>query len=92
MAVFGGRVSLRRNVSPGRIIGQIIMVTIVLWVGSEILDAVGDTIDTNTGYFKTAFDFLGMNTDAGADPSGIITVVGILAVAAIALQFININL
>lgn len=89
---FGGRITMRRNLSPKRIVGKLIGIILLLWIGDEILTTVGATIDTNTGFFQSAFDFLGMNYDAGTTPSGILTVIGIVAVASLVLEFINVNL
>jgi hypothetical protein len=83
----------RANISPMKVIGRLATVAIALWVGQILLDAVKSAIGTTTinnesGYFYQAYKFLGFN----AASTGIIVVVGVISVAYIALEFVEIKM
>lgn len=88
------KVSRKKNISPMRIIGKLAGLAIALWVGQILLAAVQSsigqtTIDNSSGFFYQAYKFMGLCS--APNNAGIIVIVGVVAVAALALEFVDIK-
>lgn len=78
---------MKRSINVGRAIGKIVSVILALWVGEEVISAVVSTINITGGYFSKAFQFLGLDNPG----TGILAVIGVIGVASIAMEFVDIS-
>lgn len=88
-----------RNMRIGRVVTKIVAVLIALWVGGEILTALGDTMNGTTSPFYQGLTIIGWQVgDGGAHPEGLIhdtsgngvlVVVGLIGIASVVLEFVQ---
>lgn len=100
------KVRLKRNINVQRVVYKVAATVIALWVGGEIIESVDDNINLSTfnctgdgttcwhNVFASGFTFLGLNGSetAGASATGILSVIGIVAAAAIILEFVEVSM
>lgn len=91
------RVSARKNVRIGRVIGMITSTALALWVGSSILSSVAVSMNQTTNIFAKGFTLIGFGAsatgvlDGTVSTTGILSVVGLIGFASIVLQFIQVK-
>lgn len=91
------KVGMRKKINVGRVVGKIATVVIVLWVGGTILTEIGDVMNGTSSPFYSGLSLIGWTVDAtntitSTSGSGILAVVGIIAVASIVLEFVEFKL
>ena len=87
------KLKARKGGTPMGAMGRLAKVAIALWLGQILLTAVRDaigqtTIDSDTGFFYHAYKFLGFNS---GNNGGAIVIVGVIAVAYVAMEFVEIG-
>lgn len=85
----------RKKPNASYIITSIVSLSLVLYVGSQILSNVLTSMSTiNGSVFYTAFTFMGVDTATGNTwaTTGIVGVLGLIAVASIVLSFVKVSL
>ena len=75
------RVSFNKNYSINRVVRRIIYTLLSLWIGGELLDAIGDTMNGTSSPFYQGLTLIGWtvdstNTITATSGTGILTVVG----------------
>jgi len=83
----------RKGGTPMGAMGRLAKVAIALWLGQVLLGAVRDaigqtTIDDEDGFFYHAYRFMGFNSESNG---GAIVIVGVLAVAYVAMEFVDVG-
>lgn len=94
MAYRKRRVKFNKNFSIKRVVTKLIVTLIVLWVGGELLSAVGSVMNGTSSPFYQGLTIIGWTVDAtntitATTGSGILTVVGIVGLASIVLEFVQ---
>lgn len=87
------KVRKRKSGTPMGAMGRLAKVAIALWLGQILLTAVRDaigqtTIDDQDGFFYHAYKFLGFNSGSNG---GAIVIVGVIAVAYVAMEFVDVS-
>ena len=99
MAKFGRfRVSGRKKMNATLVVTSIATLAITLWVGSDILVAIADSMNGTTNIFARGFGLIGfahtgnvMGGSPNINATGILGVVGLAAFAGVILSFIKIS-
>ena len=88
------KVRFRKKVNVPRVVAKTAGVIIALYVGNEIINQIGDIVNGTTGPFNDGFKLLGWTVDANntvtdTTGSGILSVVGIVGLASIVMEFVQ---
>lgn len=88
------KVRMRKHINVQRVIYKVVATVIALWVGGEIIETVDDNINLTGNVFSAGFTFLGLDGSgtAGVSTTGILSVIGIVAAAAIILEFVEVSM
>lgn len=77
-----------------QLLKETIALALLMFVGAKVLGAIGTSfgsgLDTN-GYFYAAFQFLGMSTNTASQTTGMIAIIGIMAVASLVLRMVDVS-
>lgn len=88
------RVALRKGINIGRVVAKVATTVIVLYVGGTILTEIGDVMNGTTSAFYEGLTLIGWTVDAtgtitATSGTGILSVIGIIAIASIVLEFVR---
>ena len=101
------RIRFRRNFSVGRVIAKVVGAVLALYVGGEIVDEIGSVMNGTESPFYPALELIGwtVGTDGGATAcattenmicewtgSGILSVIGIIAIASVVMEFVHVKM
>ena len=94
-----GRFSFKRksNVNIGRVVSKIAITLISLWAGGTIVNTLGDTMIHTASPFYSGLSLIGWrvnNTNGIYETSstGILGVIGLIAIASIIMEFVQIRM
>ena len=91
------RIGIRRKINVQRVVSKIVASIIVLYVGGQLLSAVGTVINGSTSPFYQGLTIIGWTVTNGnvtnvSTGTGILTVVGIIAIASVIMEFVYFKL
>lgn len=89
--------SFKKNINIGRVIGKIVTTILTLWVGSMVIESVAVAMNQTESIFTTGLEFIGFGTTSGTlngtvSTTGILSIIGIVAVASIVMEFVTVRL
>ena len=88
----------KKKVDINKVTTKIVVLAITLWVAGLILHSVADAMKGTTPIFAKAYALLGFvldsnNTITGQiNPTGFMTIIGVVGVASIILEFVEFSL
>lgn len=94
------RASMRKNVNIKRVVSKIALTVLTLYVGGTILTEIGEVMNGTTSPFYEGLTLIGWDVGTGAGcasdglicsttGTGILTVVGLVAIASIVMEFVD---
>ena len=90
------RVKFRKKVNIPRVVGKLTAVIIALYVGNEIINQIGTIVNGTTGPFNNGFKLIGWtvssNTVTATTGAGVLSVIGVVGIASIVLEFVTFNM
>lgn len=94
----GFRIHAKKHVNVGRVVAKIVGTAILLWVGSSILVSVAATMNNTVNIFSQGLTLIGFgyNTtsktmDGTVSSTGLLSVIGLFAMASIVMEFIDVQ-
>lgn len=90
------RVSMRKGINIGRVVTKVVVTIIALYVGGTIVNEVGNVMNSTQSPMYTGLKLIGWTVDANGtitdtSGSGILSVIGIIGIAAIVMEFVQIS-
>ena len=87
----------KSNINIGRVVGKIATVLIALWVGGIIITTLGSVMNGTTSPFYSGLALIGwtVNTSGtitATSGSGVLSIVGLIGIASIVLEFVEVKL
>lgn len=84
----------KKDVNVSRVVSKLVVVLITLWVGGVILTVMGTVMNGTTSAFYTGLTLIGWTVSGGTitatnTSTGVLGVVGLIALASIVLEFIE---
>lgn len=85
----------KKDVNVSRVVSKLVVVLITLWVGGVILTVMGTVMNGTTSAFYTGLTLIGWTVSTGGQitatstSTGVLGVVGLIALASIVLEFIE---
>jgi hypothetical protein len=97
MANFKRSFRFKKKIDIGRVISKLAVLVLTLWVGNEILNAVAVAMNGTSNIFSQGLTLIGFNStngvmDGTVSSGGLISIVGIVAVASLVLEFVEFKL
>ena len=91
------RIGMRKKINIQRVVSKIVGSIIVLYVGGQLLSAVGNVVNGSTSPFYQGLTIIGWTVTNGqvtdtTTGTGILTVVGIIAIASVIMEFVYFKL
>lgn len=92
------KMRFKNKVNISRVITKVVATVLILYVGGQILTEVGNVMNGTTSVFNKGLSLIGWTVDANgmitdtSSATGLLTVVGIIAVASIVLEFVKFKL
>lgn len=88
------KMSFKRGVNVGRVVAKIAYTVISLYVGGTVLTELGNVMNATTSAFYKGLSLIGWTVSTSGQitatsGTGILSVVGIIAIASIVLEFVN---
>lgn len=88
------RVQFNKNINIGRVVAKLTTVIIALYVGGTIVNEVGAVMNGTTSAFNRGLALIGWTVDdngliTSTSGTGILSVIGIVGVASIVLEFVK---
>lgn len=85
---------MKRNIDVTKVVNKVVKVVLALYVGGTILIEIGNVMNGTASPFYTGLKLIGWTVDAtgtitSTSGSGILSVVGIIAVASIVMEFVE---
>lgn len=90
------KASFNKNFSIGRAIKKVLITSMTLWIGGEILTQVGNVINGSSSPLYTGFKIIGWTVTNGTvtdttTGTGILTVIGIIGFASVVMEFMTVS-
>jgi hypothetical protein len=89
-------VGIRKGINIPRVVAKVTGVIIALYVGNEIISQVGSIVNGTTGPFNNGFKLIGWtvtsNQVTATDGAGVLSVIGIVGIASIVMEFVQFNM
>lgn len=90
------KVSFKKGVNIGRVVAKVVSTVLALYVGGTIMIEIGNVVNGTTSPFYKGLSLIGWTvTDAGqvtnTSGSGILAVIGIIGIATIVMEFVNVS-
>lgn len=97
MAKYNRSFRMKKKIDIGRVISKLAVLVLTLWVGNEILEAVATAMNGTSNIFAQGLKLIGFNADNGVmdgtvSSGGLISIIGIIAVASLVLEFVEFKL
>lgn len=88
------RMRYKKNVNIKRVVTKIAVTVLTLYVGGTILTEIGEVMNGTTSPFYEGLSLIGWTVDAtgqitATNGTGILTVVGLVAIASIVMEFVD---
>ncbi len=87
------KIRFNRNFDVNRVVKRLVQTVLALYVGGTIMTTFGTVMNGTTSPFYTGLTLIGWtvtdNTITATSGSGVLAVVGIIAIAQIVTEFIN---
>lgn len=86
----------RRGISVKRVVKRIVSTILTLYVGGTIVTQVGNVMNSTTSPFYTGLQLIGWTVSAtgqitSTSGSGILAVIGIVAIAGVVMEFVEVS-
>ena len=89
------RVRGRSGVNISRVVSKVVATVLALYVGGTIMTEVGNAMLNESSPFFTGLTLIGWQVEGtkivGTDGSGILSVIGIIGIASIVMEFVQIT-
>lgn len=91
------KVRWKKGVNIGRVVAKVVATVLALYVGGTIMSEIGSVMNGTTSPFNKGLTLIGWTvSDAGlitstTANSGILAVVGIIGIASIVMEFVNVS-
>jgi hypothetical protein len=90
------KVKWKKNVNIGRVVAKIVSTVLALYVGGTIMIEIGNVMNGTTSPFYKGLALIGWTVDAtgtitSTAGSGILAVIGIIGIATIVMEFVNVS-
>lgn len=90
------KVKLRKGVNIGRVVAKIVSTVLALFVGGTIMIEIGNVMNGTTSPFYKGLTLIGWTVDStgtitSTTGSGILAVIGIIGIASIVMEFVQIS-
>lgn len=91
------RISRKRNINIGKVVTKVVATVIALYVGGTIMTELGNVMNGTTSPFYSGLTLIGwtVNTSGtitATTGSGILAVIGIVAIASIVTEFVEFSM
>lgn len=90
------KVSYNKDVNIGRVVTKVLVTIVALYAGGTVLTQLGTVINGTTSPFYQGLTLIGWTVSNGTvtatTGSGILAVVGIVAIASIVMEFVKIRM
>jgi hypothetical protein len=91
------RVGLKKHINIGRVVAKVTAAVIALYVGGTILTEVGNVMNGTSSAFYKGLSLIGWTVDStglitDTSGSGILAVIGIVAIASIVTEFVEFSM
>ena len=89
-------VKFKKSINIPRVIAKTTGVIIALYVGNEIINQIGTIVNGTTGPFNNGFKLIGWdvveNEVTATDGTGVLSVIGVVGIASIVMEFVEFNM
>lgn len=90
------KVSVRKNLNIGRVVAKIVGTVLALYVGGTIMIEIGNVMNSTTSPFYRGLTLIGWTVSStgqitSTSGSGILAVVGIVGIASIVMEFVQVS-
>lgn len=89
-------ISRKKNMKIGRIVGKIVATVIALYAGGIMMTTLGTVMNATTSPFYQGLSLIGWTVNAtgtitSTSGSGILAVIGVIGIASIVTEFVDIS-
>jgi hypothetical protein len=89
-------VKVRKGVNIGRVVAKIVSTVLALYVGGTIMIEIGNVMNNTTSPFYKGLTLIGWTVNAdglitSTSGSGILSVIGIIGIATIVMEFVQVS-
>lgn len=90
------KVRFRKNINIGRVVAKIVSTVLALYVGGTIMVEIGNVMNSTTSPFYKGLTLIGWTVSAdgqitATSGSGILAVIGIIGIATIVMEFVQVS-
>jgi hypothetical protein len=88
------KLSWKKKVNINRVVAKVVMTVLALWVGGTIMTEVGTVMNGTSSPFYKGLSLIGWtvddtNTITDTSGAGVLSVIGIIGIASIVLEFVE---
>ena len=90
------KVGFKKSINIPRVVAKVSGVIIALYVGNEIINQIGSIVNGTTGPFNNGFKLIGWtvvsNQVTATTGAGVLSVIGVVGIASIVMEFVQFNM